>query len=126
VTGDLTLVRELWPNACAALEWMAHYGDRDGDGYVEYERVSEHGLVNQGWKDSGDAIFHRDGSLAEPPIALVEVQGYRYAALVAMADLADAIGTSEGGEWRRQAAALRARINADFWLEEEETYALAL
>src|SRR5438309_1467421 len=80
VTGDLAFVRELWPNACAALDWMAHYGDRDGDGYVEYQRTSEHGLVNQGWKDSGDAIFHRDGRLAEPPIALVEVQGYRYAA----------------------------------------------
>ena len=126
VTGDLAFVRELWPNACAALDWMAHYGDRDGDGYVEYQRTSEHGLVNQGWKDSGDAIFHRDGRLAEPPIALVEVQGYRYAALVAMAELADLIGVEGGGRWLAEARALRERINADFWLEGEDTYALAL
>src|SRR5439155_27070117 len=112
--------------ACAALDWMAHYGDRDGDGYVEYQRTSEHGLVNQGWKDSGDAIFHRDGRLAEPPIALVEVQGYRYAALVAMAELADLTGVEGGGRWLAEARALRERINADFSLEGEDTYALAL
>ncbi len=125
-TGDLALVHELWPNACAAAGWMERAGDPDGDGYLEYQRMSEHGLVNQGWKDSGDAIFHRDGTLAEPPIALVEVQGYRYAALVAMADLAEAIGVPDGARWRSEAAELRDRINADFWLDDEETYALAL
>ena len=125
-TGDLALARELWPNALAALDWIARYGDRDGDGYVEYQRMSEHGLVNQGWKDSGDAIFHRDGSLAEPPIALVEVQGYWYAALQGMADVADALGEPGGDSWRRDAAALRDRINADFWVAGEDTYALAL
>jgi glycogen debranching enzyme len=125
-TGDLALVRELWPAACAALRWIDRWGDRDGDGYVEYERMTEHGLANQGWKDSGDAIFHRDGRLAEPPIALVEVQGYRYAALEAMAELADAIGEDGGARWRVEAESLRARINADFWLEDEDTYALAL
>jgi glycogen debranching enzyme len=125
-TGDVALVRALWPQACAALSWMERYGDRDGDGYLEYERATPHGLANQGWKDSGDAIFHRDGTLAAPPIALVEVQGYRYAALGAMADLADAIGVGGGTGWRSEAAALRERINRDFWLEEEGTYALAL
>jgi glycogen debranching enzyme len=125
-TGDLALVRELWPNARAALDWTEHHGDRDGDGYIEYQRTGEHGLANQGWKDSGDAIFHRDGSLAEPPIALVEVQGYRYAALLAMAELAEAIDVEGAGRWRDQAAALRERINRDFWLESEDTYALAL
>jgi len=125
-TGDLALARELWPNALAALDWIARYGDRDGDGYVEYQRTSDHGLLNQGWKDSGDAIFHRDGTLAEPPIALVEVQGYRYAALHAMADVADALGEPGADGWRRDAAALRERINADFWIAAEDTYALAL
>jgi glycogen debranching enzyme len=125
-TGDLALARELWPNALAAVEWMERYGDRDGDGYLEYQRTSEHGLVNQGWKDSGDAIFHRDGSLAEAPIALVEVQGYRYAALVGLAELADTIGVEQGAGWRREAAALRERINTEFWMEDEGTYALAL
>jgi glycogen debranching enzyme len=126
VTGDLGLVRELWANANAALDWMAHYGDRDGDGYLEYQRSSEHGLVNQGWKDSNDAVFHRDGTLAEPPIAMVEVQGYRYAALRAMADLAEAIELHDAHRWRAEADALRERINRDFWLESEDTYALAL
>jgi glycogen debranching enzyme len=126
VTGDLVLVQELWRAACAALQWMERFGDRDGDGYLEYLRVSEHGLVNQGWKDSGDAVFHRDGALAEPPIALVEVQGYRYAALRAMADLAELTGAEGAAGWRAAASSLRARINADFWLEADETYALAL
>jgi glycogen debranching enzyme len=125
-TGDLGLVRELWPNALAALEWMARYGDRDGDGYLEYARRGEHGLVNQGWKDSGDAVFHSDGGLAEPPIALVEVQGYRYAALCAMARLGDAIGAGEPARWRAQATALRDAINRDFWLDPDDTYAIAL
>jgi glycogen debranching enzyme len=127
VTGDVPLVRELWPNACAALEWMERDGDRDGDGYVEYERAGEHGLSNQGWKDSGDAVFHRDGRLAEAPIALVEVQGYRYAALCAMAELADLVeADGPAARWRTQACDLRDRINADFWLDGEGTYALAL
>jgi glycogen debranching enzyme len=125
-TGDLALGRELWPNALAAIEWMERYGDRDLDGYLEYQRTSGHGLVNQGWKDSGDSVFHADGSLAEAPIALVEVQGYRYAALVGLAELADTLGASDGARWRREAAALRDRINTDFWMEDEGTYALAL
>jgi glycogen debranching enzyme len=125
-TGDVALVRELWPNARAAVAWMENFGDRDGDGYLEYERMTEHGLANQGWKDSGDAVFHRDGTLAEPPIALVEVQGYRCAALHAMADLADLLGDPDGPRWRADAATLRDRINADFWLDDDDTYALAL
>jgi glycogen debranching enzyme len=125
-TGDLELARELWSAASAALAWMARYGDLDGDGYLEYARRSEHGLSNQGWKDSGDAVFHRDGRLAEAPIALVEVQGYRYAALMAMAELADALGVEGGPAWRAEATRLRDRINADFWLDADDTYALAL
>jgi glycogen debranching enzyme len=126
VTGDLALARTLWPNLRAALAWMERDGDRDGDGYLEYARRSAHGLTNQGWKDSGDAVFHDDGSLARGPIALVEVQGYRYAALLEAAALAERLGYEGAEGWRAQASALRARIEADFWLEDEDTYALAL
>ena len=73
-TGDLDTVRELWPNIQAALHWIDNYGDPDGDGFVEYQRKNAEGLINQGWKDSHDAIFHEDGRMAEGPIALCEVQ----------------------------------------------------
>jgi len=79
-TADLELMRELWPNILAALEWINQYGDRDGDGFVEYARKTEHGLVQQGWKDSNDSVFYNDGRLASAPIALCEVQSYGYAA----------------------------------------------
>jgi glycogen debranching enzyme len=79
-TGDQETIRALWPNIEAALAWIDKYGDRDGDGFVEYYRVSENGLANQGWKDSSDSIMHADGSLATGSIALCEVQGYVYAA----------------------------------------------
>ena len=79
-TGDMGLIEELWPNIEAALTWIDRYGDRDGDGFVEYGRRNQDGLVNQGWKDSHDSVFHADGAMAEGPIALVEVQGYVYAA----------------------------------------------
>ena len=79
-TGDLDTVRELWPNIQAALHWIDTYGDPDGDGFVEYQRKNADGLVNQGWKDSHDAVFHEDGRMAEGPIALCEVQAYVYGA----------------------------------------------
>src|SRR5882757_1420162 len=79
-TADLDFVRMLWPHVQQALEWIDAYGDLDGDGFVEYSRRSEKGLVQQGWKDSNDSVFHADGSIAEPPIALCEVQGYVYSA----------------------------------------------
>ena len=79
-TDDVETCRRLWPNIEAALGWIETYGDRDGDGLVEYGRRTVHGLANQGWKDSYDAIFHADGSLAKGPIALVEVQAYVFAA----------------------------------------------
>ena len=93
-TGDLATVRSLWPNAEAALAWIDLYGDRDGDGFVEYHRQTKEGLANQGWKDSFDAIFHHDGRLAEGPIALCEVQAYVYGAKRHAAVLAEALGTS--------------------------------
>ena len=79
-TTDRAFVESLWPHIEAALGWIDKYGDRDGDGFIEYHRQSPDGLVHQGWKDSDDAVFHADGTLAEGPIALCEVQGYVYAA----------------------------------------------
>lgn len=126
-TGDLEAVRNLWPNALAALEWIDRYGDLDGDGYVEYQRRSPRGLVNQGWKDSWNAIVHPDGTRAEGPIALVEVQGYIYQAKSRLARLARDLGDPElAGRLEREALALKERFNADFWMESEGYYALAL
>ena len=91
-TGDLQLADELWPNVERAIEWIERWGDRDGDGYVKYLRETPRGLANQGWKDSADAIFHHDGQLARPPIALAEVQGYVYAACMDVASVASRLG----------------------------------
>lgn len=126
-TADLALMEELKPALLAALSWLSTYGDMHGDGYVKYEKHSESGLVNQGWKDSGDSIIHADGTLIHPPIALVEVQGYVYAAKRAMAKILDALGdTGQATTLRRQAQTLYNRFNDDFWLPEEQFYALAL
>ena len=94
-TGDRETLAEIWPNIEAALRWIDEYGDRDGDGFVEYYRETEQGLANQGWKDSHDSIFHADGSDAEGPIALCEVQGYVYAAKHSIARVAAALGHDE-------------------------------
>jgi glycogen debranching enzyme len=125
-TGRLDLFEELKENVRLALAWIDRYGDTDGDGYVEYEVRSEKGLVNQGWKDSGDAIMNRDGQLARPPIALVEVQAYVYEAKRMMADLFARAGDTETCDrLRREAESLRERFNRDYWLDEGY-YALAL
>jgi glycogen debranching enzyme len=126
-TADLETVRGLWPAIERALAWMDGPGDPDHDGYVEYQRKSENGLVNQGWKDSDDSVFHADGRLAEGRIALAEVQGYVYLAKTHAARLADAMG--DPGSARvllAQAGQLRERFERDFWCEELGTYALAL
>jgi len=126
-SGDRDLVVELWEHAESALAWMGQYGDRDGDGFLEYLRSTDTGLVNQGWKDSWDAIRFRDGRIATPPIALCEVQGYAYAAHLGMADLYDALGQERSArEQRQQAAALAGHFNRAFWLPERNYYALAL
>jgi glycogen debranching enzyme len=126
-TGDLETVRALWPNVESALRWCDTYGDPDGDGFVEYHRKNANGLVNQGWKDSQDAIFHDDGRLAEGPIALCEVQGYVYAAKQHAAALAAALGRPRtAAELTRQAETLRGKFEDAFWCEELSTYALAL
>jgi glycogen debranching enzyme len=126
-TGDLALIRTLWPQIDAALVWMTRYGDRDGDGFIEYDRKAAGGLDNQGWKDSRDSISHADGSLAEPPIALVEVQAYAYAAYAGAACLAEALGLgARAGELTEAAERLKRRFDAAFWIDELGTYALAL
>lgn len=81
-TGDLQFIAQIWDNILRALDWIEVYGDSDGDGFVEYARHSHQGLVQRGWKDSNDPVFHADGTLAEAPIALCEVQGYVYDAKV--------------------------------------------
>jgi len=126
-TGDLGTIRELWPNVQAALHWIDTYGDPDGDGFVEYQRRNAEGLVNQGWKDSNDAIFHEDGRLAEGPVALCEVQAYVYGAKRHAAALALALDHSvTAATLSHQADALRERFEKAFWCDDLATYALAL
>ncbi|MCK8783688.1 amylo-alpha-1,6-glucosidase [Roseomonas sp. NAR14] len=126
-TGDLALVRALWPNVEAALGWMECHGDPDGDGFLTYDRRASNGLLNQGWKDSHDAVFHADGRLAEAPIALAEVQAYAYGAWNGAARLARLLGDApRAGALERRAARLRERFEARFWCEELGLYALAI
>jgi glycogen debranching enzyme len=126
-TGDLETVRALWPNAEAALRWMDTYGDRDGDGFIEYYRQTKEGLANQGWKDSHDAVFHSDGRTAEGPIALCEVQAYVYGAKRHGALLAGALGHHAAATTlQAQAVALRRQFEDKFWCEELSVYAIAL
>jgi glycogen debranching enzyme len=126
-TGDLEFLTSLWPHVERALEWIDRYGDRDGDGFVEYSRQSPTGLVQQGWKDSADSIFHADGDLADPPIALCEVQAYVYAARRHAATMAEALGDADrAATLRHEAERLRASFEEQFWCDERSTYALAL
>jgi glycogen debranching enzyme len=126
-TGDLPFIDHLWPHILAALEWMDQYGDADGDGFIEYARRSETGLIQQGWKDSWDSIFHADGRLAEPPIALCEVQGYAYAAWTGAARLAEARGEHDRSQrWAERGTNLQRGFERAFWCEDIGTYALAL
>ena len=126
-TADRELAAALWPHVERALRWIEGPGDPDRDGFVEYARQSQSGLVQQGWKDSFDSIFHADGALAEPPIALCEVQGYVFAAFLAAARLAGVLGNEpESARLARKAEELRARFEEAFWCEELGTYAIAL
>jgi glycogen debranching enzyme len=126
-TGDRTFLRALWPHLERALDWIDRFGDRDGDGFVEYARRSPSGLIQQGWKDSHDSVFHADGTLAEPPIALCEVQAYVYDARVRAAALAATLDLeARANALREQARQLRAAFEERFWCAEEGIYALAL
>ncbi|WGM31739.1 amylo-alpha-1,6-glucosidase [Brevundimonas sp. NIBR11] len=125
-TGDLETIRALWPNLIAATEWMRDYGDSNGDGLIDYARAAETGLSNQGWKDSEDSIFHSDGRFPKGPIALLEVQGYAFAAWRAMADLGALIGDARAMAWDNQADEIRSLVEERFWMEDEQFYAIAL
>ncbi len=126
-TDDLATVRRLWPHIEAALEWIDRYGDRDGDGFVEYGRRAGQGLVNQGWKDSRDAIFHADGTLAQGPIALAEVQAYVYAAWRAAEDITRRLGDFvRAATFEQKAEAMRRRFDERFFDEALGSYILAL
>ena len=126
-TGDQGFLKRLWPHVERALKWIDEYGDVDGDGFVEYARHSGKGLVQQGWKDSDDSVFHADGKIAEPPIALCEVQGYVYAAKLAAAKMTRVLGNvDQCCELEIQAESLRTNFEEKFWCNELGTYALAL
>ncbi len=126
-TADLALLRELEPNLRAALDWMEKYGDLDGDGFLEYQRESGSGLTNQGWKDSWDAIMYKNGDLIKPPVALVEVQAYAYAARMGASEIYHALGNeSEAHRQRYLANWLREAFDRAFWMEDEGFYCLAL
>lgn len=126
-TLDRRTIEELLPALEAALKWVDVWGDRDGDGFVEYLRRSPAGLLNQGWKDSEDSVLHPDGQPAEGPIALAEVQGYVYAAKLQVADLYEQLGYQHRGrELRHQAERLRAAFNEAFWDADQKYFALAL
>ena len=126
-TGDFAFIDGLWPALEAAMAWIDGAGDSDGDGFVDYARANGTGLVNQGWKDSADSVFHADGAMAEPPIALVEVQGYAYAARLALAWLAARRGdTARAQALRERAKALRSAVERRFWLPDVGFYAIAI
>jgi glycogen debranching enzyme len=126
-TADRPFLERLWPHIQRALKWIDEFGDVDGDGFVEYARHSHKGLVQQGWKDSNDSIFHADGKIADPPVALCEVQGYVYAAKLAAARLARVFGNIEQCcELELQAESLRTQFEEKFWCDDLGIYALAL
>ena len=126
-TADQAFMRGIWPNILAALEWIDRFGDRDGDGFVEYARQNDLGLIQQGWKDSKDSIFYRDGKLAVGPIALCEVQSYVYAAKRGIAHAASDLGDPHlADQLNSQAAELRYNFGTAFWSDELSTFALAL
>lgn len=126
-TADIATIKEIWPAVEAALKWIDEYGDIDGDGFVDYHHKSINGLINQGWKDSHDSISDKDGNLADPPIALCEVQGYVYDARIKAAALARALDKEDFAKTlEQQSAELKKRFNLQYWDEELQCYILAL
>ena len=125
-TGDRETIRTLWPALLRATAWLDRNADANPDGFVDYDRAATSGLSNQGWKDSLDSVFHDDGRFAVAPIALVEVQGYAYAAWRAMSQMASALIEPGGPGWAVRAEQMRAAVEAKFWLEDRGFYALAI
>jgi glycogen debranching enzyme len=127
-TDDSSFAQRMREPALLALEWIDRYGDRDGDGFVEYSRKVDSGLANQSWKDSGDSQRFQDGTFATPPIAAVEVQGYVYDAKRGLAQLAREVWRDKplAERLEREADELRARFDESFWVGGRDFYALAL
>ncbi len=125
-TNDYGTIRALWPHLIAAAGWMSDYGDSNGDGLIDYARAADTGLSNQGWKDSEDSIFHADGRFPKGPVALLEVQGYAFAAWKALAEMGAGLGDGRALEWAARAEALRALVEDRYWMEDEGFYAIAL
>ena len=125
-TGDLDFIRGLWPALTAAIGWLEAYGDSNGDGFIDYARGEDSGLSNQGWKDSEDSIFHANGKFPKGPIALVEVQGYAFAAWRAMGELGQRLGDERAPGWAERAEIMRQAVEDKFWMEEEGYYGVAI
>ena len=126
-TADMDFIEKLWPALCAAVQWMDSFTESNPDGFITYERGEASGLLNQGWKDSHDSIFHADGRMPNGPIALVEVQGYAFAAYTGMADLAKRRGDDDASErWRARAEQLRIAVENRFWMQDLQYYGIAL
>lgn len=126
-TGDLEFIRSIWTEIELALNWLDDYGDVDNDGFVEYQRQNEDGLLNQGWKDSGDSMFHKDGEFPNGPIALSEVQSYVYGAKNSISMIAEALGKKElATKLKVEADKLKKDFNEKFWNDEIKTYVIAL
>jgi glycogen debranching enzyme len=126
-TGDTAFVETLWPALVGAIGWIEHFGDSDGDGLIDYARGADTGLSNQNWKDSEDSVFHADGRFPDGPIAVVEVQGYAFAAFNGMADLAKRRGEiDQADRWRARAETLRQTVEDRFWIEDLGFYAMAI
>lgn len=126
-TGDIEIVERLKENIESALQWIDQYGDGDEDLFVEYFQEANKGIANQGWKDSGDSIVHRNGDYAEAPIALCEVQGYVYQAKIGVANIFEKLGNKlKANRLRSEARELKAKFNQSFWMDDKQFYAIAL
>jgi glycogen debranching enzyme len=126
-TRDMALIDDLWPALTRAVHWIDKYGDSDGDGLIDYKRGKDSGLANQGWKDSEDSVFHADGRFPNGPIALVEVQGYAFAAYRSMARLAHQRGDQDNAaRWAARAEQIRAAVESRFWMPDKDFYGIAI
>ncbi|TDL31508.1 amylo-alpha-1,6-glucosidase [Jeotgalibacillus sp. S-D1] len=126
-TGDVELVKELRTNIDRAISWIDEYGDRDGDLFIEYHQEASKGIANQGWKDSGDSVVHRNGDYAKSPIALSEVQGYVYQAKKGIASILRTLGEADtANSLDKSAEELKKKFNEAFWMEDVGFYAIAL
>jgi glycogen debranching enzyme len=125
-TGDLALIEGLWPALRAAVGWIETYGDSNQDGFIDYARGQQSGLSNQGWKDSEDSVFHADGAFPHGPVALVEVQGYAFAAFQAMATILERLGRPGAEVWAEKAEAMRRQVEERFWMDEAGFYGVAI